>query len=210
MAAPNSPPASPPRERLSFPTDAPYSAAFTNALMQTVNNPPAHRSGTTIYTSGLPRSGPATRLEDIDTSALPSIPPSDLPLPLEDPHRIYESNVPGVRLTHPGGSLHGGTRSSVPTSSKDPAGPAEDIERYAQQLIERYELESAAQLKRVIARETAKQNKELSRRMSARQEALKGNERLDWEVGQLKDQREFERRLEQKMKEESKRRRESA
>lgn len=217
MAAPHSPPESPPQQvqNLLPDLDVPYSAAFTNDLMHTVNEPPTEKTGTAIYNPALLRGSggneSTVKLDEIDTARIPDVDAADLPLPLDDPRRVYESNVPGVRLTHPGGSLHGGTSTSVPAAhSKDASAVAEDVEEYAMSLIRSNGLRNATLLKKLIAGETARSNEELGRRMRERQEAVEHNERVDKEIQQLQAQREMERRLEERMRDNFQKRRESA
>ncbi|KAM3415313.1 hypothetical protein BST61_g8842 [Cercospora zeina] len=93
------------------PHDLKYSAGFEDALMSVVLNPPASPHGIRVISedsSEQPMEGQSIRLKDVALQSLPVIAEVDLPLPLDDPRRIFSSPVPGVKLTHPGGYLEGG------------------------------------------------------------------------------------------------------
>jgi hypothetical protein len=109
-----------------------YSAAFLTSLSQTILTSPSPTSLSKDLAQGLhitptkPTSGSShARNTDTDTislssipfSTLPSIPTPSLPLPLSDHRRTYASAIPGIKLTHPGGWIEGG--SSIAKLGKD-------------------------------------------------------------------------------------------
>ena len=163
------------------------------------------RSGPSAKHSGiavLPRSsapnasGNSVNVVDIDAAALPDLDTTDLPLPLDDPRRIYNSSLPSVKLTHPGGWLEGG-------------GGPENGDHLAQEFMRLHNFRTQAALQKFIRDETRRQFVELKSRMQVRQETVEQNERVAKEIQQLEAQREMERKLEARMRQEAKKRRES-
>ncbi|KAI9718866.1 MAG: hypothetical protein M1828_006555 [Chrysothrix sp. TS-e1954] len=205
MAAPHSPPRSP-----SPPLFGPgrtgydhiqYSEDFTNTLMRELvkSSSSSKHSGITITTKPGPAnaSGNAITLAEIDRASLPELSTGVLPLALDDTRRIYNSALPSVRLTHPGGWLEGG-------SGPHNAEPL--IREYMQQLMQQHTFRSQASLQKFIKDETRRQAVELKSRMQDRQEAIEQNEKAVKEIQQLQAQRETEKGVENRMLESAKRR----
>lgn len=184
-----------------LPRDIPYNAVFENSLSEVLTNPPsptANRGLRIIANDSptLPEPGVSVRLADIDPAALPTIAFADLPLPLSDPRRTYASPIPGVRLTHPGGYLEGGPGFS----------PDDDV--FAHDFMSRFAISSADQLLDCRDREIARLVQDMRDRMRARTDALANNARLERELKTLMDQREMEVKIETRMLDDARKRRE--
>jgi len=133
MAAPNSPPASPPQSAPTLTsttlTSLPYSASFTSALSNIVLDSSLALSdslrgiriqqGQIFTASDHPTQPSITTLSSVDFGALPIFRDDELPIPLDDPRRKFESVVPGLRVTHPGGRLEGGPIGTANSSARD-------------------------------------------------------------------------------------------
>ena len=189
MAAPHSPPASPPEEPSAQHDNAqvPYDDAFTDALMQTILEAPSSESkkGKILFSPAFPRSNPegSIRLEDVDASSLPDIDPSELPLPLTDERRKFESSLPGLRLTHPGGSFAGGSPPKLPSGVKPveggPGSVPPDLQEYVQQIARRHNIKTVPQLKKFMTNEAQRQRDELRRRMESRKQKIEERGKID-------------------------------
>jgi hypothetical protein len=106
--------------------------------------------------------------------------------------------VPGIRLTHPGGYLEGG-----------PGPSPEDQKKWAREFLESEKVESEEQLGMAVQHHM-QQNMALAKeRMRARYHALQQNARIEKEIKTLMDQREMEVKIETRMKDDAKRRREN-
>lgn len=190
-----SPPSSP--DDTPIQRDVPYSEQFTDELMNAVLDP-SSPNGTIVLARNRNRTtnSDSIRIED---AVLPDIGSVELPLPLNDARRIYRSNVPGVRLTHPGGPVEGGPPSQIPSGvlGSDGQIPLE-VRQYTQRLIGENDVKSTAQLKRAIAEETQRQMEELKKQMQDRQAAIHANERTAKELETLEVQRTDERKIEEK------------
>ena len=207
MAAPHSPPESPPADSQSLNT--PYSADFSNALIDISLENPNKKPSTKA--SGRAALEAATGDPDLrENTQFPVVEEGELPIALNDERRKFESHVPGVMLTHPGGAIAGGSIPSLPAIlPADTQGSTQELDRRVRQLLQRQNLRTATQLRKYINSETQRQNDELKRRMRARKEALEQNEKIDKEIQQLEATRAMERRVEESMMEATKRRRES-
>ena len=125
MAAPQSPPESPPAPTEDdfdvYQPAVPYSAQFSDSLMdETLGQTRQRSSATSVIPRGmdnLPADSSAVRVEQIEQRNLPPVNDAELPLPLDDPRRTYLNSAPSsklaIQLTHPGGSLAGGAFSSL-------------------------------------------------------------------------------------------------
>ena len=195
-----SPPSSPdPVGAIVDQEDSPYSERFTDQLMRAVLDPVSPK-GTVVLDKGSSAitNSDVVRLED---AALPDVSPLDVPLPLEDPRRVYRSAIPGVLLTHPGGPVEGGAPLNLAGSTVDSSGPpAPEVRELAQRLIKSNSIKSAAQLKKTIASETQKHLDDLRTQMQDRNEAIAENERLGKEIKQIEAERATERKIEKNWK----------
>lgn len=182
-----------------LPSDIPYNETFENGLQHTLENPPAGRDGLILLdedSANSPEPGISVRARDIDRNQLPAISFDQLPLPLDDPRRVYTSAIPGLRLTHPGGYLEGGPGLF----------PEEDV--FASDFISHFNISHPAQLREVRAREIQSHFADAKERMRNRREALHHNARIEKEIKTLTDQREMELKIETRMRDEATARRE--
>ncbi|KAI9672871.1 MAG: hypothetical protein M1831_000307 [Alyxoria varia] len=222
MAAPQSPPESPPAQNeddfdVSHPS-VPYSAQFTDSLMnEGLRQSKSALSGTPVIPRGIDnpaRNSSAVRVDQIEQKTFPLVNDTELPLPLSDSRRTYQNSAPSskldVRLTHPGGSFVGGTLSSlaahIPQRGKN---EDSELDTWARQLVQRERIKSPQALRAALAKEVAREEQELERRMKARQKAIEHNEEVEKRVKRLEDQRNLERKLANAHRESTKRRRES-
>ena len=183
-----------------LPRDIRYSDAFENSVQHTFESTPAGREGIVILPNDsplAPEPGVSVRARDIDPGQLPSISLDQLPLPLDDPRRMYASPIPGIKLTHPGGYLEGG-----------PGFAPDDDDAFARDFIAQFDIADPAQLRDVQTREIQQHIEEARKRMRARQEALQHNARIEKEIKTLTDQREMELKIETRMRDEAQTRRE--
>ena len=207
MTTLQSPPPSPTSNKRG-PLEIPYSESFTDELMRIVLQPHSP-SGKVVSDKGLTitTNGDSVQLED---AYLPDVDPSELPIPIEDPRRIYRSAVPGIRLTHPGGPLEGGAPPFQPSGTSGITGQIpDDIRDYARQLIRENSPKNLRDLQKLIASETQKQILELKKRMSERNEAKEQNEQTQKEIDDKDEVRAIERKIEEKCKREAAARRDS-
>jgi hypothetical protein len=183
------------------PHQIPYSAHYENALYHILEYPPRARDAIFVipdHSSEQPKQAVSVRARDIDPDSLPKLSLHQLPLSTHDPRRVFASPVPGIRLTHPGGYLEGG-----------PGPSPEDQRKWAREFLERERVESEEQLGMAVQHHM-QQNMALAKeRMRARYHALQQNARIEKEIKTLMDQREMEVKIETRMKEDAKRRREN-
>ncbi|THX57609.1 hypothetical protein D6D06_03610 [Aureobasidium pullulans] len=180
----------------------PYPAHFENSLHHILEYPPrSSRDGITIIpnsSSQQPQQGVSIRERDVDARNLPHITLQQLPLSVHDPRRIFASPVPGIRLTHPGGWLEGG---------EGPSG--EEQRAWAREFVEANNISGEQELG-IAVQHHMQQNVELAKeRMRARYEAQQQNVRVEKEIKTLMDQREMEVKIETRMKEDARIRREN-
>lgn len=170
-----------------LPRDIPYNETYENSIHNLLTNPsppPSHHHGLPVDSN-------------IDPSTLPTIHFPQLPLPLDDPLRIYPSPIPGLRLTHPHGYLEGGPGVSGPDNSS-----------FAQDFIAHFRITDGTALREIKEREIAHYVDEARERMRERGEALAHNARVEKEIRTLMDQREMELKIETKMRVQASERRE--
>ncbi|KAI5202179.1 hypothetical protein AUEXF2481DRAFT_7754 [Aureobasidium subglaciale EXF-2481] len=183
------------------PRQIPYSAHFENALHHILEYPPRSRDGIFIIpndSSEQPKQGVSVRARDVDPTSLPQVTLQHLPLSIHDPRRIFASPVPGIRLTHPGGYLEGG-----------PGPSPEDQRSWARDFVAREGVVGQEGLGMAVQHHM-QQNMALAKeRMRARYDAQQQNARVEKEIKTLMDQREMEVKIETRMKEDAKRRREN-
>ncbi|KAF2486525.1 hypothetical protein BDY17DRAFT_80454 [Neohortaea acidophila] len=166
------------------PHDLKYSAEFEDALIAAVldsTEPPTTAANIRV-----------TPNPELDSNvSLPSIPESDLPLPLSDPRRTHPSFLPGVSLTHPAGYYEGGP-------GLDP-----DLDTFPEDFFTRHSsLQTTAQLQRALQKEVGENLELLRERLGARRRAREKNEGLERELKSLRDQHHMELRIHHRMREE--------
>lgn len=145
-----------------------------------------------------PQDGVSIRATDILLPDLPSIAEDELPLPLTDPRRIFASAIPGIKLTHPGGYLEGGP-------GLDP-----EMDTFPDDFIgHRPGISNATELESAIRREVETSVEMLKERMRARQRAKERNEQIEKELRVLEDQHGMELKIQRRMAEEQRVKREA-
>lgn len=197
--------APPPNSYASYvPHDLSYCDTFEDSLIDIV----LAKSPTTAAQTGIriipddsteaPVDGISIRASDVSLQSLPSIREDELPIPLDDPRRIFASPVPGVRLTHPGGYLEGGP-------GLDP-----EIDTFPDDFLSNHPgLRNGDELRAAVAQEVDKQISLLQERMRARQRAKENNEDIERQLKALMDQHSMEMKSLQRMAEESERKKEA-
>jgi hypothetical protein len=120
--------------------------------------------------------------------------PQTLPIPLDHPSRQFPSDIPGVYLTHPDGALWGGP------------GYASPFKREVLELeFKERGIETSEQKHRYVS-EKRFRTIEKAQKVAAKLETdLKHNEEIMHQIVELKKQREVERRVEEMMRENKKR-----
>lgn len=183
------------------PHDLKYDADYEDSVMQAILSPPAHDGGIRILPDDnkeAPIDGVSVRAQDISPHSLPSILESDLPLPLTDPHRIFSSHIPGVKLTHPGGYLEGGP-------GLDP-----DQDTFTNDFLEENkDVTSAQELRERQQKEIDANVEDLRERMEARHKAKEKNDEIEKKLKNLKDQHDMELKVHRKMADEAKAKKEA-
>lgn len=149
-----------------------YDEAFERDLAKVISNPPPMDGICVIYGDDKP-SDDEMKISDIDPQELPDVLSGEPPLPLDDPRRRFRSPLAGVRLTHPGGLLEGGS------------GPDSGVEE-AQKFIDRFQVRNNEELQQRIAEQMQITMEELRGRTNARQAAVENNEKVDRELAQRK------------------------
>lgn len=185
------------------PHDLKYSASFEDSLVDTVLSPPSTaQSGLRILPDdsneqSIP--GQTIRADQINWDDLPRIEEDELPLPLDDRRRTFTSRIPGINLTHPGGYLEGGP-------GLDP-----EMDTFADDLFstQAQPITTSAQLAAAIDREVESSMELLRQRLEARREAKEKNERIERELKTLVDQHEMELKIQSRMAEDQKRKKEA-
>lgn len=185
------------------PHDLKYSTDFEDSLVQTLLDPAANADDTGIRiipddSDEKPKDGVSIRATDVDISTLPHIPEDELPLPLSDPRRIFASAIPGIKLTHPGGYLEGGP-------GLDP-----ELDTFPDDFLNHNtDIGNAAALSTAIQSDIETQVETLKGRMRARQKAKEKNEQIEKELRALVDQHSMELKIQRRMAEEQKAKREA-
>ncbi|KAK5122346.1 hypothetical protein LTR85_004257 [Meristemomyces frigidus] len=179
------------------PHDLKYSADFEDSLVKAVLDPNARQDGIRIIASDSdeqPVNGVSVRARDVSLQSLPTISENELPLPLNDPRRIFTSPAAGVKLTHPGGYLEGGP-------GLDP-----DMDTFPDDFLSRYEhATSPEELRKAIRQEIDSSVELLKERLRARQRAKERNEQIEKELKTLMDQHGMELKIHTRMAEENQR-----
>lgn len=143
-------------------------------------------------------SGVSVRASDISPESLPTITEIDLPLPLNDPRRKFASPLPGVLLTHPSGYLEGGP----------PLDPT--LDTFAEDFLSnRPKVNSPEELRRAVQKEIDANVEVLKERLRARQRAKERNEQVAKELKGLTDQHSMELRIQERMQEDARKKKEA-
>lgn len=189
------------------PHDLTYSALFEDSLIDTIlSHNPSPRPGLRILSEdsneqAIP--GQSIRLDQINWNDLPRIEEDELPLSLDDSRRIFASRIPGIKLTHPGGYLEGGP-------GLDP-----DMDSFAEDFFTTHTdgdgnaITTPAQLTAALEKEVEDAVGLLRQRVQARQDAREKNERIGRELKALVDQHEMELKIQSRMAEDQKRKKEA-
>ena len=189
------------------PHDLAYNADFEDSLIPLVlTDEPPPQTGIVVLPDddeGAESQAPANletaKLSSIDPHTLPRIPEADLPLPLNDPRRVYTSPIPGILLTHPQGYLEGGP----PLDPEMDTFPEHFLSENASKI------KTSADLHAAVQRQVAESLEQLKGRMQARKEAKERNEGLERELRALGEEHEMEVRVHRRMVEEQARKREA-
>ena len=185
------------------PHDLKYSADFEDSLADILLDEAKNTSDTGLRvipedSDEQPREGVSIRETDVLLPDLPGIAEDELPLPLNDPRRIFTSAIPGIKLTHPGGYLEGGP-------GLDP-----EMDTFLDDFIGRRPgISNARELDRAIQREVDASVELLRERMRARQRAKEKNEQIEKEIRALVDQHSMELKIQRRMAEEQREKREA-
>jgi hypothetical protein len=153
------------------PATVPYNEAFENDLMDLLLNPPSHT----------PQRTPAREI--------PTVPASQLPIPLSSHQRTYTSAIPGLYVTHRNGYHTGG-----------PAPSPHSIEEFAERFIQEHEIEDAGQLERVVEDVIRRRLEECRERMERRRQVVERNRGVERELEDLRLQRSAELRVMERVK----------
>jgi hypothetical protein len=184
-----------------------YNADFEDSLIAPVLHS-SNSDGSTQLDSGIrvippdstetPVSGVSVRASDISPESLPTILETDLPLPLSDPRRKFASPLPGVLLTHPHGYLEGGP----------PLDPT--LDTFAEDFLShRPNITKPQDLEKAVKREIESNVEVLKERLRARQRAKEKNEQVAKELKVLTDQHSMELRIQERMQEDARRKKEA-
>ncbi|KAK4636058.1 hypothetical protein CLAFUW4_00856 [Fulvia fulva] len=175
------------------PHDLEYSAEFEDEVMRVVLDPPPSDHAIRIIpddSNEVAVEGVSVKASAISLQSLPAIAEDELPLPLNDPRRIFASHVPGVRLTHPGGYLEGGP-------GLDP-----DMDTFPEDFLANNASATNATSPRAAVRKDIDVAKEvLHDRMRKRQDAINHNERIERELKKMQEEHAMEMNVHRKMAE---------
>jgi len=173
------------------PHDLAYNAACEDSLMRAALDPEATQDGIRVIPDDSPEQavpGVSVRAVDVSLQSLPLIAEEELPLPLDDPRRIFASPVAGVRLTHPGGYLEGGP------------GLAPDMDTFPDDyFLNHPEVTTAEELRRAVGREVEASVEVLRERLRARRAAKERNEGIGKLLKTLRDSHDMELKVHEKM-----------
>lgn len=176
-----------------LPHDLKYRADFEDALMHVVLNPPQHLDGIRIIpeeSSEIPVEGVSLKADAISLQSLPQILEDELPLPLDDPRRIFASRIPGVKLTHPGGYFEGGP-------GLDP-----NLDSFAEHFFNSNpSAVNASTLRTAVDKEVAMLDEQLRKRLEARRKAKEKNEQIERELKNMREEHSMELKVNRKLAE---------
>lgn len=184
------------------PHDLKYNTDFEDSLVQALLDPNAKNDvGLRVIpddSDEAPEEGASIRARNIVLSDLPSISEGELPLPLNDPRRVFASAIPGIKLTHPGGYLEGGP-------GLDP-----DLDTFPDDFLNhKASVGTATALRAAIQNDIDEQVEALKERLRARQKAKEKNEQIEKELRALVDQHNMELKIQRRMADEQRAKREA-
>ncbi|KAF2171249.1 hypothetical protein M409DRAFT_50715 [Zasmidium cellare ATCC 36951] len=177
-----------------LPHDLKYSADFEDAVMQVVLSPPQQSDGIRIIpedSSEIPVEGISVKADAISLQSLPQILEEELPLPLDDPRRIFASRIPGVKLTHPGGYFEGGP-------GLDPT-----LDNFPEHFFSNNSSAvNSATLRAAVDKEVDSHYEELHARLKQRRRAKEKNEQIERELRNMREEHSMELKVNRKLAEE--------
>lgn len=177
-----------------LPHDLKYSADFEDAVMHVVLNPPQQSDGIRIIpedSSEIPVQGISVKEDAISLQSLPQILEEELPLPLDDPRRIFASPIPGIKLTHPGGYFEGGP-------GLDP-----NLDNFPEHFFgSNPSAVNSATLRAAIDKEIDLHHEELRVRLSERRRAKDRNEQIERDLRNMREEHSMELKINRKLAEE--------
>lgn len=183
------------------PYDLKYSADFEDSLMSLILDHGAKPDGIRIISEDsdeAPVDGVSVRASDIPPHSLPTFSEDELPLPLAHPRRVFASPIPGLKLTHPGGYLEGGP-------GLDP-----DMDTFPDDFLSNNpNVASAEDLRAAVDRDIASSLHLLKERLRARRRAIEKNEQTERHIRSLVDQHSMELKIQRRMVEEQKAKKEA-
>lgn len=184
-----------------IPRELEYNSGFEDNLMRIVLNPSTSETGIRIlheHEQETPINGSSIRATDVTSASLPHVEDAELPLSLDDPRRVYASAVRGLRLTHPGGFLEGG-------SGLDP-----EEDAFAREFLLGNSIPASQEELQEMIQSQVNSNLELLRqRMSDRQKAIEHNEQVEKEIRNLVATHDLEMRMQRRMIDEQKAKKEA-
>lgn len=173
--------------------DLPYSAQFDDALVHVVLGSPPPQDGIRVIpedSTEQPVDGVSVRADAVSWQSLPTISEDELPLPLDDPRRIFASPIPGVKLTHPGGYLEGGP-------GLDP-----EMDTFPEDFMSNNpSVNSSERLRAAVEQEIEASLDLLKDRLHARKMAKERNEQIEKELKLMSDDHSLELKIQRKMAE---------
>jgi hypothetical protein len=185
-----------------LPSEIAYSAEFQNEISRIIASEDAQTdNGIRVIprsSSEVPKDGISIREQEIPPSSLPRMSKDELPLPLSDPRRIYASQFPGVKLTHPNGYYEGGP-------GRDPK-----ADTFAKDYLSRNsDIRTAADLEAAKKRDMAAAVEEAKQAAQRRLAAIEHNENIHKKIRALEAQHDMELKLQKRMAAEQKAKREA-
>jgi hypothetical protein len=175
------------------PHDLKYSQDFEDSLMQLLLGPGVPQDGIRVIpddSNERPVDGVSVRADAVSWQSLPAISEDELPLPLDDPRRIFASPIAGLKLTHPGGYLEGGP-------GLDP-----EMDTFPEDFLSNNpNAKSRARLRNAVAKEIEASMDLLRERLEARRKAKEKNEQIERELKLMSDDHSLELKIQRKMAE---------
>jgi hypothetical protein len=173
--------------------DLPYNADFDDSLVRAVLDPQPHQDGLRVIpadSTEQPVNGFSVRADAVSWQSLPIITEDELPLPLDDPRRVFASPIAGVKLTHPGGYLEGGP-------GLDP-----EMDTFPEDFLSNNPgVNSSERLRDAVDREIEASMDLLKDRLLARKRAKERNEQIEKELKLMSDDHSLELKIQRKMAE---------
>lgn len=173
--------------------DLPYNAHFDDSLIQVVLGATPPQDGIRVIpedSNEQPVDGVSVRADAVSWQSLPTINEDELPLPLDDPRRIFASPIAGIKLTHPGGYLEGGP-------GLDP-----DMDTFPEDFFSNNPSVNSSERLRVAVEQEIDASMELLKdRLLARKRAIEKNEQIEKQLKDMSDEHSLELKILGKMAE---------